>query len=84
MGEFCRPVFTVDYERMETDFLCASPSRIGGIGRILDLLGVFTLYNTSPTPKEADSRAMFSDWVMVGRDIQDSIARYEEEVGPHR
>ena len=79
MGEFCQPVFSVDYDRMRTDFLCPAPSHLSGIGRLLDLLGLFALYNVSPTGREADCRALFSDWVMVGRDIRDAVTTYEVE-----
>lgn len=52
-----------------TDFLFAKPSAVSGAGRVIDLLGTFDRYNLSPTPEEADARALFSDWLAVGRDL---------------
>jgi len=52
-----------------TDFLFATPSALSGAGRTLDLMGTFDRYNVSVSPEEADARAIFSDWLAVGRDL---------------
>lgn len=77
MGEYRLPEFVVNYDQMASDFLCARPRRLFGAARVLDLFGMFTVYNQSATPPEADAKATFSDWIMVGRDIQDAIRFYE-------
>jgi hypothetical protein len=64
---------------MTSDFLFAQPSRLSGIARLLDLLCVFQLYNLSSSRPEADCRATFSDWVMVGGDLKRACDSYESQ-----
>ena len=52
-----------------TDFLFAGPSALSGAGRTIDFMGMFDQYNVSASPEEADARAIFSDWLSVGRDL---------------
>ena len=65
--------------RLRTDFLFAQPSWISGIARVLDLFGVFDSYNESRTTAEADSRAMYADWRIVGQDLCDAAIRFQNE-----
>ena len=46
--------------------LFANPSFVDGMSRTFDLLGNQDIYNEDMTPKEADSKALFSDWASVG------------------
>lgn len=62
---------------MKTDFLFAGPSTLFGFARFLDFAGTFDRYNVSRTPGEADARAMYSDWRMVGEDLVDAITTWE-------
>lgn len=55
--------------RLQRDFLFGRPSFLSGAARVLDLFGVFDSYDQSNTPDEADFRAMYSDWRIVGQDI---------------
>jgi hypothetical protein len=52
------------------DFLYAAPSFLSGIGRVIDLGGTMTVFNESDSPFEADSRAIYSDWLATGNDIR--------------
>lgn len=52
-----------------TDYLFSQPSMMSGVGRIMDLMGVFDRYNASDSPEEADARALFSDVMAVGGDF---------------
>lgn len=52
-----------------TDFLFAQPSWLSGAARTLDLGGTFDRYNVSPSPEEADARAIANDWMTVGCDL---------------
>ena len=63
-------------EKIQSDFLVASPSFISGVGRLLDWYGVYDFYNVSPTPREADAKAMFADWRIVGQDIRDAMLEF--------
>ena len=55
--------------KARTDFLFAMPSFVSGAARLLDLYCVYDLYNSSSTEREADYKAMLSDWRVVGQDI---------------
>jgi hypothetical protein len=56
-----------------TDALFARPSFMSGVARALDLGGTFDEYNRSPSPEDADVRALHSDWMAVGADMQKAI-----------
>jgi hypothetical protein len=56
-----------------TDFLTARSSALTGMGTLLNLAGSYYLYNVSPTPTDADARALASDWRMVGQDIRHAL-----------
>ena len=42
------------------------PSFRSGVARILDIGATYTRYNTSPSPAEADLRALTDDLAVVG------------------
>ena len=52
---------------MRPDFLFASPSWLSGASRGLDLAGQFDDYNQSASGDEADAKALFADWRVVGQ-----------------
>lgn len=62
---------------MKTLFLAADSSPLFGAARVLDLCAVFDQYNTSGSEEEADSKALFWDWVMVGEDLNKAISEFE-------
>lgn len=62
-----------------TAYLFAQPSFIAGMARVLDIGGVFDVYNESETADEADTRALTSDWLMVGQDINFAIEEYVKQ-----
>lgn len=61
---------------MRSDFLFATPAFISGASRVLDLYGTYDVYNASPTEREADYKALLSDWRIVGRDIFDAMTQF--------
>lgn len=63
---------------MGTDFLFAQPSFVSGIASVIDFEGL-AYYNDSVSTVEADAKAMMSDWEMVGKDIREALAQYEQE-----
>lgn len=67
-----------------TDFLFARPSALEGIGRILDFAGSYNQYNTSPTPEEADARAIRSDFEAVGRDLRAACEQFQKSSDDRR
>ena len=63
--------------RLKSDFLVAAPSFASGAGRLLDWYGLYDSYNASHNGQEADAKAMFSDWRMVGQDLNDAMVAFE-------
>jgi hypothetical protein len=63
-------------------FLYATPSFISGAARVLDLYGTFDKYNSSATEREADYKAIWADWSVVGHDIFDAM-RQVADTFPH-
>ena len=64
-----------------TGFLCATPSFVEGLGRILDLGNTFNTCMIPSTPEtefEEDERALQSDWQAVGLDINNAINQYQK------
>ena len=53
-------------DRVQSGFLYSDPSFLSGLSRTLDLYGLYDAYNRSDTPAEADTRAIASDWIIVG------------------
>jgi hypothetical protein len=62
-----------------TFFLFARPSFVEGMARIFDFGNSLNLYNESFTEQEADARALWSDWSMVGQDMNDAIQKVTQE-----
>jgi|UniRef100_A0A7V6DR58 hypothetical protein len=58
--------------------LFASLGFFEGMGRVMDLYGTMMVANESISPKEADTRAIMSDWQAVGEDIAAAINNYAE------
>lgn len=58
--------------------LFASLGFFEGMGRVMDLHGTMMVANESTSPKEADTRAIMSDWQAVGEDIAAAIDNYAE------
>jgi len=51
------------------------PSFLSGIARIFDIGATFNDYNKSDNPFEADYKAIQSDWMMIGKDIENSMGK---------
>lgn len=66
--------------KVRSDFLFATPSFVSGAGRLLDLYCLYDSYNSSPTEYEADFKALYSDWRMVGQDISSAIQDFERSL----
>jgi len=61
--------------------LFASLGFFEGMGRVMDMRGTMMVANESSSTKEADTRAIMSDWQAVGQDIEAAIDNYAEERG---
>jgi hypothetical protein len=62
-----------------SDFLFTTPSPLSGVARFFDFAGAFDSYNGSATPAEADAKAIYADWAVVGEDLRSSMSQLEEE-----
>ena len=63
----------VSGDAMDTAFLFATPSLWSGMARMLDIYGQFDGYNTSETEEEADAKALYSDFRMIGQDLKNAM-----------
>lgn len=57
----------------ESTLLFAKPSFVRGMGRAIDLGATRDVYNDSKSPKEADTKALRTDWVATGKDIRKAM-----------
>jgi len=72
------------HSRVTSDFLVARPSFVSGVARLLDWYGFYDAYNASRTGREADYKALLSDWYIVGQDIQDAMKAFESSLPASR
>lgn len=70
--------------RARTDFLVAQPTFMSGVGRTLDLMGVFDAYNGSRTEQEADQWALQQDWQVAGDDLRVLLAAEAQAASERR
>lgn len=70
MDNFCK-VF-------RSDFLFPRPTIVSGMGTIFNIWGNYYRFNGSPTPEIADKRAILNDWGVVGNDLRNAIASFDE------
>ena len=63
-----------------TDYLFARPSFLSGVGSIADIAGSAHVYNSWPTPAEADAWALYSDWLAVGKDLWAAMGTVAAEI----
>ena len=67
---------------IRSDFLYAKPSFLEGVARLVDFGGTLNEYNFSQTGEEADARAIWIDWAIVGQDMRRVMARVMESSRP--
>lgn len=64
---------------VETSYLYANPSFVGGMAMTLDMGGTLMVFNESATSMEADIKAISNDWKAVGKDLGCSIQEYGQK-----
>ena len=57
--------------QFKSDFLFPDTDFITGMGSVLNIAGNYFEFSSSKTEQIADSRALKSDWGVVGQDIKD-------------
>ncbi len=73
-----------DPTKMRAAYLFARPSLLGGVASLLDFGGTLTEYNTANTPAQADTLALWSDWLAVGDDMWAAIETYDGTLPKHQ
>ncbi len=63
-----------------TDFLFPTPTKLQGVGTVLNIWGQYYRFNNSDSELEADTRAIRSDWGVTGQDLQDILDKIEKEL----
>jgi len=63
-------------------FLFAMPRPLFGVARVVDLGARFDRYSYSGSEAEADSRALYMDWLAVADDFVHARAEFRPEVTP--
>ena len=64
---------------LSTDFLTPINNFWIGFGSVINISGNHFLFNYSNSDNEADLKAIKSDWINVGRDIEKSIKKMSEK-----
>jgi hypothetical protein len=59
--------------KYRTDFLFARSGFFVAMGSIFNIAGKYFEYNYSDTAKEADDRAIESDWGAIGNDLETTV-----------
>ena len=62
-----------------TDFLLPKNNFLVGLGSVLNIAGAYFNYNYSKSEKDADYKAMYSDWKNVGEDFKVSKEKFEKD-----
>ena len=62
-----------------TDFLLPKNNFFVGLGSVLNLAGSYFEYNYSKSEKEADYKAIYSDWQNIGNDFRKSKEKFERD-----
>ena len=65
--------------RLRAFYLFARPSALEGIARLMDFGGTLDEYNTANSPQQADTLALWSDWLAVGDDLRAAFGAFEAE-----
>ena len=60
-------------------YLFSKPKVVDGIASVIDLFGVYTIYNESPTGQEADRRAFTVDIQAMQKDGMNAFQTVKKE-----
>lgn len=60
-------------------YLVSKTSFLSGMGQVLDTSGSYQRYNQSESGIEADSKATFLDWLVVGDDLHAAVRNFDQK-----
>jgi hypothetical protein len=63
-------------KKYRTDFLFPANGFLVGMGNTLNIAGNYYQFNYSDNDEEADSKAIESDWGVIGQDIENAILNH--------
>lgn len=63
----------------KTDFLLPKDNFFVGLGSVLNIAGSYFEYKYSKSDRDADIRAIKSDWCNVGEDIESANIEFESK-----
>lgn len=63
-----------------TDFLFAQAGFLIGAGSVFNLAGNYFPFEYSASGEQADTKALASDWNMVGLDLEQALLSYETQL----
>ncbi len=69
-------------KKYRSDFLFATPSFLIGAGSVFNIAGNYFDFNYSSSEKEADAKAIRSDWGVVGGDIESAVTEIVKKLKP--
>lgn len=62
-----------------TDYLLPKSNFLTGFGTVINIFGNYFSYNYSESDEAADAKAIYSDWSVVGKDIEKSKNRFRKK-----
>lgn len=65
----------------KTTFLLPRKNFLVGMGSVLNIRGFYFEYETSSSGREADTRALRSDWEMIGKDLSAAKKNFTKSFG---
>jgi hypothetical protein len=65
-----------------SDFLFTTPSFLIGAGSVLNIAGNYFSFNYSSSDRQADTKAISSDWGVVGSDIEKASDAIPQNLKP--
>jgi hypothetical protein len=68
------------YDSETFNLFKSNPSFKDGVFELINMNDVSEKYNISNSVDEADTKALYSDWKEVGKDISSAINNYNESV----
>jgi hypothetical protein len=63
-----------------SDFLFSKSTFLTGMGSVMNLSGNYYNFNYSKGEREADEKAIKSDFAMIGKDISDSMSKFKSMI----
>ena len=67
------------YKIINSYFLSSSSSFISGFAKAIDLAATLLVFNSSDSAEEADSKATYADWAVIGNDLRGAMDEFSSK-----